>query len=243
MIKIFIDFDGTITKGDIGDSFFEKFGGTAATKAVEDYRAGLINATECFDRESAACTFESTDVADEFIDRQKIDPTFINFISFLNQYKNGEKKVEYFIVSDGLDYYITRILRNNGLESVAYFSNHAEFIHDGDQIRLNISYHFTDEECDRCACCKRNHMLSLSADDDVIVYIGEGFSDFCPVKYADIVFAKDELQTYCQRENITFHYYKDFNDIKLRLKEIFGRKRINKRQQAIFNRKDVLMAG
>jgi 2-hydroxy-3-keto-5-methylthiopentenyl-1-phosphate phosphatase len=243
MIKIFIDFDGTITKGDIGDSFFEKFGGQAAVKAVQDYRAGSINAVDCFNREADACTFVSQKASNEFIDEQKIDQTFIDFISFCNRYKDGDSAINYFIVSDGLDYYINRILKNNGLQDVEVFSNHAEFAETAKGIRLNLSYPYTDEECDRCACCKRNHMLTLSSDDDIIVYIGEGYSDFCPVKYADIVFAKDELQSYCQRENITYHLYNDFKDVMLKMDEILNKKRIHKRQQAMFNRKDVLMAG
>jgi 2-hydroxy-3-keto-5-methylthiopentenyl-1-phosphate phosphatase len=243
MIKIFIDFDGTITKGDIGDSFFEKFGGQTAVKAVQDYRSRLINAVECFNREAKAGTFLSQQAVDEFIDEQKIDQTFIDFISFCNQYKDGDRAINYFIVSDGLDYYINRILKNNGLQNIKVFSNHAEFTETAESIRLNLSYPYTDEECDRCACCKRNHMLTLSSDDDIIVYVGEGYSDFCPVKYADIVFAKDELQSYCQRENITYHLYNDFTDVMSKMNEVLNKKRIHKRQQAMFNRKDVLMAG
>jgi 2,3-diketo-5-methylthio-1-phosphopentane phosphatase len=243
MIKIFIDFDGTITKGDVGDMFFERFGGQAATQAVEDYRNGLINAVECFSREAAACQLGSRKEADEFIDQQKMDQTFINFVAFCNQHKDEERPLKYFILSDGLDYYIERILRNNGLQDVPCFSNSVDFEKNENGVQLKLSFPYTDEECDRCACCKRNYMLTLSGDEDIIVFIGEGYSDFCPVKYADIVFAKDELQTHCQKENISYYLYQDFKDIIKRFEDILRKKRIHKRQQAVFNRRDLLMAG
>jgi HAD superfamily phosphoserine phosphatase-like hydrolase len=189
MINVFIDFDGTITKGDFGDLFFERFGGKAATQAVKDYRSGLINAVECFTREADACVMSAEGEAAEFIDQQKIDPTFIDFVNFCNQHKDGERQIKYFIVSDGLDYYIERILQNNSLQNIPYFSNRVTFVE------------------------RDNHILTLSGDDNIIVYIGEGYSDFCPVKYADIVFAKDELQTHCQKENISYNLYKNFKDV------------------------------
>ncbi|MDI6779638.1 MAG: HAD-IB family phosphatase [Bacteroidota bacterium] len=219
MINVFIDFDGTITKGDLGDLFFEIFGGKAALQAVKDYRSGLINAVECFTREADAYVMSAKGEAAEFIDQQKIDPTFIDFVNFCNQHKDDEKQIKYFIVSDGLDYYIERILQNNSLQNIPYFSNRVTFIE------------------------RDNHILTLSGDDDIIVYIGEGYSDFCPVKFADIVFAKDELQTHCQRENISYNLYKNFKDVIVRLEEILNKKRIRKRQQAEFNRKEILLAG
>jgi len=99
MIKIFIDFDGTITKGDVGDLFFERFGGKAATQVVQDYRSGLINAVECFTREADACVISTEAEVAEFIDRQKIDPTFFDFINFCHKHKDGERQIKCFIVS------------------------------------------------------------------------------------------------------------------------------------------------
>jgi 2-hydroxy-3-keto-5-methylthiopentenyl-1-phosphate phosphatase len=243
MINVFIDFDGTITKGDVGDLFFEKFAGKVATQTVADYRSGLINAMECFDSEAAACKSLSLKAVDKFLDEQKIDSAFVDFVSFCNQHQDGNRAIRTFIVSDGLDYYISRILSNYGLSNIPFYANHAEFNETENGIELHLDYPYTDEECSRCACCKRNLLLTSSSDEDIIVYIGEGFSDFCPVKYADIVFAKDELQANCQKENITYYYYKNFQDIIIKMEEILQKKRIPKRQQAVFNRRDILMAG
>jgi 2-hydroxy-3-keto-5-methylthiopentenyl-1-phosphate phosphatase len=53
-IRIFTDFDGTITRRDVGDALFTHFGGSRALDAVREYIAGTISAVECFRRECAA---------------------------------------------------------------------------------------------------------------------------------------------------------------------------------------------
>lgn len=239
MINIFIDFDGTITKGDLGDNLFYNFGGIICTKIIEEYRAELISAAECFTREAEACGNVSQKDVSDFIDKQEIDISFGNFIDFCRNKKSDARQIKFIIVSDGLDFYIERILRKYNLSDVPFLANKLEFADTG----MNISFPYSDEECDRCANCKRNHILTLSGDDDIIVYIGDGYSDKCAVKYADIVFARGELQTFCQNENISYYLFNSFEDVITRMEEILNKKRIRKRQQAEFNRKEVYFAG
>ena len=46
-----------------------------------------------------------------------------------------------------------------------------------------------------------------------IIYIGDGYSDFCPSKFADLVFAKNLLFQRCQQKGIPCIPFKDFSDI------------------------------
>jgi 2,3-diketo-5-methylthio-1-phosphopentane phosphatase len=242
MVKIFIDFDGTITKVDVGDELFEKFGGVICKSHVSDYRQGLISAVECFRMESEACGELKIELLDDFIAKQEIDGTINNFLQFCE-----ENNFRCYIVSDGMDYYIERILVKNGVRKISYFSNHLELIPTdlGGTATICPTFPFTDDECDRCACCKRNIMLTHSADDDVIVYIGEGYSDRCPVRYADIVFAKDELLQYCRKEKIPHSEYNSFYDVLRKLKEKSGsgKNRLKKRRQAQLACRDVFIGG
>ena len=96
--------------------------------------------------------------------------------------------------------------------------------------------------CTECTWCRRNIMLSRSADDEVIVYAGEGDSGRCPAQYADIVFAKDRLQTFCQEKNISYHLYNSFQDIVHRLQLSLGRKRLRKRLVAEHMRRAAYIA-
>jgi 2-hydroxy-3-keto-5-methylthiopentenyl-1-phosphate phosphatase len=134
---------------------------------------------------------------------------------------------------------VERILSNAGLNYVPFFANHAEFIGE----RLKVSFPYTDSECSLCGNCKRNHMLNTSADEDIIVYIGDGYSDRCPVRYADFVFAKRQLIKYCQQQNISFFEFNHFCDVQVKLEEILQRKRIRGRQEAAMARREVFVQG
>lgn len=244
MVKIFIDFDGTITAQDVGDAMFLTFGGPTATGYIADYRSGSLSAQKCFELECEACRGTLKSELDRFLDRQMIDGSFVDFHRFCSA-----RGIPHFILSDGMDYYIERILENNGLSDLPFHSNHLDLTPSGDGVVFNPSFPFSDAECDRCACCKRNIILSLTADDDIIVYVGEGFSDRCPVKYADIVFAKDDLLNYCRQENISYYEYGSFSDVRARLEGLFSQKEtknnfgLKKRRQAQLAAHDLYLGG
>ena len=241
-VKVFVDFDGTITRRDVGDAVFEEFGGKKCIEILEDFRNGTISAVECYERESAACGRVDQVLLDEFLDGQAIDSTFVDFVQFC--------RVQGFgccILSDGLDYYINRILRCYGLGTVEFFANTLTLkpVDGPSTVELQLSYPYADEVCDRCACCKRNHMLTRSGDDEIIVYVGEGYSDRCPIRFADIVFAKDDLLKYCQLEKISCHEYQCFSDVRDRLLRMLsennGRNGLRPRRQTVLARRRVFM--
>jgi hypothetical protein len=124
-------------------------------------------------------------------------------------------------LSDGLDLYIAPILHRTVPEPVQFVSNRA--VVDPNDRTLRIEFPHANAECDRCACCKRNIMLNGTPDEDVLVYVGEGYSDRCPAGYADVVFAKDALQTYCREQNISYIPYRTFHDVRRSL-ELLDRK-------------------
>ena len=245
-IKIFIDFDGTITREDVGDALFETFGGKQCLEFIRLYREEKLSAVECFRRESNACGLVDKAALNAFLDSREIDSTFASFIGFC-----GTKGFACTIVSDGMDHYIQRILNRHGLGHVPFLANTLDLVpaEDSQKVRLDPSFPHTDEACDRCACCKRNHMLSLTGDNDVLVYIGEGYSDRCPARYADIVFAKDELLKYCRQENIPYFEYRTFGEIRHRLEELLAGRRtranrlgFRKRRRAELARREVFMS-
>jgi len=244
-IKIFTDFDGTITVNDVGDAMFERFGGSRCSEYIGQYWKGLISAAECFRKESAQCGEVDKNVLDKFLDSQPIDQSFIPFIGFCKS-----NAIDLAIFSDGMEYYIRRILDRNGAGDVPFFSNvlHLESVTGSASVTFVPEFPYESESCDRCACCKRNIMLTHSDDDDILICIGEGYSDRCPVKYADIVFAKDSLIEYCTSEGLPFYEYSSFNDISERLQQLIllhetkpSKTRLHKRRQAQLARREVFI--
>jgi 2,3-diketo-5-methylthio-1-phosphopentane phosphatase len=244
-LKIFVDFDGTITLNDVGDAMFERFGGSGAVEAVEAYVAGETSAVECFRRECAACGEVAVKELDEFLDRQEVDGTFAEFLNFC-----ASENIKCAIFSDGMDYYINRILRRAGIPKIELYSNvlHFDPVEGSSSVRFRPEFPHQHENCDRCASCKRAVLVSNSAEEDIIVTVGEGYSDRCPAPYADIIFAKDDLAAWCRSSGFAFEEYQTFGDVKRRLQQMFevhrnnpGKSRVHKRRQAELARRELIM--
>ena len=238
MVRAFCDFDGTIAVEDVGARLFRTFGGQEAETAVREYLGGAINARECFERECRAVPHLTQEEFLEFVSRFELDPGFARFVKFCEG-----RSVPVVVVSDGFDLYVRHLLELHGLGHVTSFANHVEFVATGKTTRMVPSFPYRDAECPQCANCKRNHLLTLSADDDIIVYVGDGFSDRCPIRYADIVFAKKSLITYCQDQNISYHAFQTFDDVRTRLVAILAGGRIKSRREAVMARRDVFKQG
>jgi 2-hydroxy-3-keto-5-methylthiopentenyl-1-phosphate phosphatase len=238
MVRIFCDFDGTLATEDIGKEIFLKFAGSDAAVLGAQYVNGEITARECLLREAAAVVDVQPDQLLEFIDQFRADPTFGAFRAFCDVHN-----VPIVVLSDGLDFYVERLLRRTGFGDVVFFANHLSLKREGLATKMRVTFPYTDSECEFCGNCKRNHMLTGSGDDDIIVYIGDGISDRCPVRYADVVFAKKSLIKYCQKENISYHEFSNFTDVQRRLESLLLKKRIRPRREAAMARRNVFMQG
>jgi 2-hydroxy-3-keto-5-methylthiopentenyl-1-phosphate phosphatase len=227
-VKLFLDFDGTVTATDVGNAFFHRFGGDRCLELVEAYRGGQLSAQECFRGEAEAMAAFDPVVADQFLTTMEVRSGLVALLEYCRR-----TEIAVTVLSDGLDYYIRTILSRVNVACVPFYANslfppQAE----GRTGAPRIEFPFANAECDRCGCCKRNIMLRLSHDRDVIVYVGDGFSDTCPVQYADIVFARGELQTFCREENISYFPYRSLDDVRVRLEELMTRRKIRPRHRA-----------
>jgi len=238
MLRVFSDFDGTIALEDVGSHLFRTFAGSKADEIVRLLLNGTITARECLTQECGAVGSASLSELEKFVDQFSLDPAFGVFVEFCRH-----RSIPVVVLSDGLDFYVERLLRKNGLGDLPFLSNHLELVEQGAVTKLVPSFPYTDAECLVCGNCKRNHLLTLSGDDDIIVYVGDGISDRCPIRYADIVFAKGRLIRYCQEQNISYYEFRTFEDVRGRLEAILQRKRIRKRREAEMARRDVFAQG
>jgi 2,3-diketo-5-methylthio-1-phosphopentane phosphatase len=234
MIRVFCDFDGTVCLQDVGQQFFREYAEEKAEESVRRLLNGEITMQMWFMELCNAIPSITRGELLKYVDQFSIDPHFPEFVRFCT-----DLDVPITILTDGLDVYVQRVLSNGGVGHVPFFANHAEFVEE----RLKASFPYTDAECSLCGSCKRNHMLNTSADEDIIVYIGDGYSDRCAVRYADFVFAKRQLIKHCQQQNITFFEFHHFGDVQDKLAEILQRKRIRHRQEAAMARREVFVQG
>ncbi|MDZ4711843.1 MAG: HAD-IB family phosphatase [bacterium] len=238
-LKIFSDFDGTISKNDVWINALGKFikDKEAFNKICTDYTTQRITTRECCVRQLELMSDFSYEKFDSYLDEEGIDEHFPDFVKFCS-----EMNYELRVVSGGLDYYISYILNNNGLDIKTYA---CKMNYDKVSDKVSCEFEHTDEYCNLCETCKRNILINNTNDLDgeISVYIGDGVSDYCVSGHADIVFAKGTLASYCWKNNITYFDYKNFSDIKNKLIKITGSNKIRQRQEARIRRRDVVMGG
>jgi 2,3-diketo-5-methylthio-1-phosphopentane phosphatase len=229
-LKIFVDFDGTITCQDIGDSIFSKFGDPEKVSfIIEDLLSDRISSRECWDLLCSSTPQIEKYELDSFIDTIKIDSTFHSLVSYCD-----EMNIELIVLSDGFDYYIDRIFNREKLNHVKYFANKLSLSENG---KLIPSYPFYNQDFPTSANCKRDHILDNSSDYDYTFYVGDGNSDKESAQYCDYIFAKDGLLRYCEKERISFSPFKDFNDVILKIDHLKIKKKLRKGHQAELKRR------
>ena len=232
--KIFLDFDGTITQNDVGEEIFRKFlDKDVVNKIVENLLSDKISSRECWEKLCEATPAIKKDDLDNFILSQKIEPTLHRFIEFC--YENN---LELFVLSDGFDYYIDKILTRENLNHLKVYSNKLILNENG---KLLPSFPFYNSDCISTANCKRNHIIDNSGEEDYTVFIGDGNSDKDPIQYVDFIFAKKDLLKYCEFSRITYFPFENFDDVIIRLSELGSKKRLKKRHQAELKRREVFM--
>ena len=234
--KIFVDFDGTISIPDIGEAMFLRFGDVEKSKAwIEDWMNDKLNSAQVWKLLCGTIKNFDENEFDRFLDEIKIDPGFKDFVSYCET-----EGFEIKILSDGFDYYISKFLQREGLGHLEVFSNRLTFDNEKNLIPL---FPFTDEECSKCANCKRNHLLGFSGEEDYTFYIGDGNTDICPAQFCDFIFAKSSLLRFCEINRITYFPYSTFADVTKKIDELKIKKRLKKRHQAELKRREVFMAG
>jgi len=234
--KVFVDFDGTITKQDVGENMFLKFGDAGEAQKIID--RWISNEITSIDTNNLLCeTVKNFNpvLFDEFLSTIEIEESFFEFVKFCEV-----NRIELYVVSDGMDYYIDKLMIRENLNHLTVYSNKLSLDDNGNIIP---AFPYTDEECNLCGNCKRNHILNHSSEEDITVYIGDGFSDTCPAQHVDFIFAKKSLLKFCEKNRISYYPFNNFDDVIPRMEELLSKKRIKKRHQAELKRKEVFQQG
>jgi 2-hydroxy-3-keto-5-methylthiopentenyl-1-phosphate phosphatase len=215
--RVFIDFDNTITCGDVLDGIIEKFAIDDRWRALEaSWAAGRIGARACLEGQMGVLRASWPDLA-RHLDGVRLDPGCATMRDLLR-----DERIELTVVSDNFDLFVGHILQQRGLADVAYLANHLEIADD----RLLPSFPFANPDCPDCAHCKKTHFLPPHHDARQVIFIGDGRSDICPARNADIVFAKTGLLSYLQAAGIPCLAYDDLTGVVAALKKSFHENKI-----------------
>jgi 2-hydroxy-3-keto-5-methylthiopentenyl-1-phosphate phosphatase len=203
-LKVFCDFDGTVTLDDIGDAFFTKFSNGKVQEEIVKWETGEIDSRELFLREIKMIDVTPGEF-DVFLRKQQMDSHFKEFVKFCDQ-----NKIPISILSDGMDIYINPLLAWNHLDHLPVYSNKLKW---NGSNKLEAEFPYFKDTCGHCANCKGAYLRKIKNKTDHIVFIGDGFSDICAVPEADTIFAKSSLANYCSKNKIQFKPFNNFSDI------------------------------
>lgn len=203
----FADFDGTITRDDTCVAMLKRFAASGWMEINELWEKKQLTTEEC-----ANLTFKlfqaNPDEVRQFLESMEIDKYFSDFVDLCQQ--RGHKVV---VLSDGYDFNIRTIFKKYGID-LPFFANRLAF--DG-SFKMECAY--PNPDCRTCGTCKSMLIETLREKGAETVYIGDGYSDTCPAKQADLVFAKGALYQYCLETGIPALYFENFQDIITQIKQ------------------------
>jgi 2-hydroxy-3-keto-5-methylthiopentenyl-1-phosphate phosphatase len=210
---IFSDFDGTITQIDVTDAILEQFADPAWHAVEDEWTRGAIGSRECLARQMAL-VHTSREKLDALIDSIPVDADFGAFYPFTES-----RGLPFYVLSDGFDYVIRRVLRRTGVDGTLRNGRH--LFSSALQVRagkLTPSFPHPRAGCEHgCATCKPRIMRRLRRERHPVVFIGDGLSDCFAVHAADVVFAKDKLLAYCREQGIAAEPFETFAGIEAQL--------------------------
>jgi len=214
---VFFDFDNTITQFDVIDDIVERFSVNEKWRKIEkDWKQGKIGSRECLEGQFNEVRIGKSDFI-RYLSGIQIDKYFPKILEFLKR-----RRVFAAIVSDSSSFIIGNILKNNGIKGVKVYSNRLRFKKD----RLILNFPHFNKRCPKCANCKKSHLRKSAIRDKIFIYIGDGLSDICAAKCADIVFAKASLLKYFRQHNRKCIEFDTLETVYNYLKEIGNGKKI-----------------
>jgi 2,3-diketo-5-methylthio-1-phosphopentane phosphatase len=191
-----------VTVEEVSIALLDEFGGREWRKADRDLLAGRITLRETMEREFGLLRAPRAEM-EAFVRKVRLRRGFRELLAAARRHG-----VPFVIVSEGLDFYIRAFLEDMGIEADIR-CNRALFGPAG----IVMEHPYADGECDRCGTCKKAQLLDFRARGFTTVYIGDGISDRCPAREADVLFARDGLLEYCGKQGIRCHSFRDFKDV------------------------------
>jgi 2-hydroxy-3-keto-5-methylthiopentenyl-1-phosphate phosphatase len=215
---VFSDFDGTVVQTDVTDAILNEFADPEWREAEEEWLAGRIGSRECL-RRQMALVHASADDLNALIDSVPLDPDFAAFESWTRQ-----RRIPFYIVSDGFDYVIQRILRRCG--AAVEILNASQLFASSMRVErgtITVDFPHGPASCVHgCATCKPEVIRRVGAGHSPVIFIGDGLSDRFAVEAADAIFAKDKLLTYCRDHGLAATPFSTFAGIERDLQRLAG---------------------
>lgn len=208
VIEVYCDFDGTITDRDSFDFLLETLALPEWQEIEEQWQKDELTARECMRLQTELIRGTFSEIASA-LKKVSIDPTFPPFARWCR-----EVGVKLYVVSDGVDRIIEHVLEREGVQVDQVWSNRLVQNKTGN---FALEFPNASDDCSLgiCKCA----LLEKAAGTVTRIVIGDGKSDFCWAKVADVLFAKKQLIDYCRNQGLAHIEFENFQSIQKVLEE------------------------
>jgi 2-hydroxy-3-keto-5-methylthiopentenyl-1-phosphate phosphatase len=195
------DFDGTAIYADIADALSKQYLGDAQWAAVNArFEHGVISFRDLLHELFEPITASPEEIRAFAHANADFRPGFVRLMEL-----SRERDVPFVLASGGLDIYIRpalELLPPHLAASVTLRANHAA--HRGDGLAISFPYSDTPDSCGSCGSCKGAIVRALQREGHRVIAIGDGNADRCMARVADVLFARERLQAWCDRHEVAY---------------------------------------
>jgi len=206
-LLVLLDYDGTVTDHEYNERALQLLTGDAWRPFEEAARRGEIGHAECLDSQVGLVTASKDELVAANSDPAELSP---GFEPFLHELLARGARVN--VVSAGFREGIERLWRREGLPPVPVYASDIVPRSGDAGPPWAVSFNPLLSDCERCgpASCKAGILHDLRRVGDAVAVFGDGVSDLCLAREADIVFARGMLAVLCEREGIAYHPLSDY---------------------------------
>ena len=208
MEKLFIacDFDGTITRHDTLHLIVARYGDPGLWQAIEPrLRAGEVTLEQAMQEEFAGVRATPEQVRELVLREAGLRDGFREFVGWTRD--RGHRLL---VLSSGFRSVIDAVLQRWALGHLEVASHEGEFTPEG--CRLTWA-----DRGERCAICGRRckrHDVRSRLGGEALVLVGDGVSDRCLARMADLVFARAHLARDLTADGVPFLPFEDFHEVR-----------------------------
>jgi 2,3-diketo-5-methylthio-1-phosphopentane phosphatase len=200
---LLLDFDGTLTDVDTLDLLVAEHAPAVWVEAEQALTSGSMTLYEviAFEFEHVHSTLD--EALATLRSRVALRPGLVDLITFCR-----ERFIDPVVISSGFHELIEPVLAWGGVR-LPVVAHSATFSDAGTTVAF-----LERPICPVCGeRCKRTELARLS-DGRQIAYVGDGWSDRCAAKAADVVFARGSLAQHLADEGVAYVPFEDMNDVR-----------------------------
>ena len=207
-LAVLVDFDGTIAKTDASYAVLDRFGDKEWLEVENKALAHEITLLEAL-RLQAGMVKAGPREAERYLkDTIEIRDGFREFALWCR-----DEGIHLEICSDGFSWTIEVLLSHWELEWIPWTSNHTVPKKEG----WTIEFPYLRENCRINANCKCSHYERLKESHETVLFVGDGITDECVSRRADVVFARDRLLETCVKEGVDCIPWTEWKDVHQRI--------------------------